>query len=645
MISSIGVAKIITFCFIIVFLKVKLCVSFVPVRRSVVLVGDESPQPEPVGRRLNVSSMLITGSFVDYSANNNHLHQHAFGMSTASHHVRHQHHHVKSQQSANKEEEKVRAVRAFSRNNHSRVAKHHHRFNAHHQSIHNHCRLAPDAGSKTYTRHPNNGNRPRLLHNFVTGGNRSSLPGTPPDEHKTVRPEHGNLSKVGKKSTVNNRVASQRRSHSVTTVSPTPVLQQADKLRNISQNRASNNRTRGTSFYSKRYFQDLLNSYKRNSPYNKEEDRIDSNLMTKSLARPKGKCVGADCRKVVSLQQENDEYDYDYEDDEDDDEDDGDNEEEEEYDDDNSVVGADDDAAADNKRHNGDYFNRKHIETQGDAGYGSMVIVNGSSIQDSHKQTVKRKQSSEGSKHDDNGLDAVGRKDTFSAHASTLSGSSSPQSSMELRKLSKPSHRTDISRLASHHASKIRQEGSCSVPKPKIILASSDPTKQYTPHCTILHRCGDDVGCCPPTQTCASSKNATIELYFFVQTVGARSSIERLSFINHTECACINRLESIAAAPVVSSTVQPTVLTAPNCTCPVLFQRVIDDDNRCHCDCSSSDTQCDQFKRGLEHFSMESRRCILNGRCHEPLCEYGHYSKAKGKCPTREDKLSYSYRG
>lgn len=52
-----------------------------------------------------------------------------------------------------------------------------------------------------------------------------------------------------------------------------------------------------------------------------------------------------------------------------------------------------------------------------------------------------------------------------------------------------------------------------------MILASNDPSKQYTPHCTILHRCGDDVGCCLPTQTCAASKNSTVELYFFVSIV------------------------------------------------------------------------------------------------------------------------------
>ncbi|KAL1400924.1 hypothetical protein quinque_012070 [Culex quinquefasciatus] len=166
---------------------------------------------------------------------------------------------------------------------------------------------------------------------------------------------------------------------------------------------------------------------------------------------------------------------------------------------------------------------------------------------------------------------------------------------------------------------------------------------QYTPHCTILHRCGDDVGCCPQAKTCAASKNSTVELYFFVKAVGSRSTIERLSFINHTECACINRHESInRRTPSVSIVATPT--KPPICNCPTYFQRVVDNDNRCFCDCSSSDSQCDQFKRGLEHFSMDNRRCIMNNRCEEPRCEYGRYNIAKGKCPAKKDALSIAFK-
>ncbi|XP_055597691.1 uncharacterized protein LOC129747474 [Uranotaenia lowii] len=177
-----------------------------------------------------------------------------------------------------------------------------------------------------------------------------------------------------------------------------------------------------------------------------------------------------------------------------------------------------------------------------------------------------------------------------------------------------------------------------------MIMASNDPSKLYTPHCTILHRCGDDVGCCLPTQTCVSSKNSTVELFFFVDSVGSRRrSIERLSFINHTECTCMTRKEFEDWKPLPISGTSGT-LSSIACNCPSLFQRVIDNDNRCQCDCSSSDTQCDQFKRGLEHFSMESRKCIRDGRCNEPKCEYGHYNVSKGKCPTREDRLTIAYK-
>ncbi|XP_053697547.1 uncharacterized protein LOC128744510 [Sabethes cyaneus] len=667
MISLIGVAKIVLLCFVILFLKVKLCISFVPTRRSIGDSaqggGDESPRAALAGKSaaLQLNTSMIISSFMNYSANNN-LHQHAFAPS-AAHHVRHQkHRHVKNQPASTSKE--VRALRALNRNDHSEVANnrlnvHHHHHHHHHPSIHNYRRVSHDAGSKTH-RHPSNGNG--RLHNLGTG-NPSSLAATP-DELKTVRPEHGNLSHVNKRPNINNRTASQlRRSHSYsyTTVSPAPAVQPPHRLR-TNQNAIATNRKRTTSAHSKRYFQALLNSYRQNSPYNKKQNRIDSNLMTKSLGRANGsnKCWGTNCSRAGVQQQhrhhiDEDEYDYDDDGDEEDDYDEDDDEDEEQeqeqdeaeddgdgHDGDNSVG---DGEVDDRKNSNGDNDARKHVETQGDAGYG-MTIVNGSAFKHSHRPTVRGKKGSGELKQD--------HQDISSALAFTQSRPSFVQTTTEGRKILKHSHRMDISRLASHHASKIRQEGSCSVPQPKMVPASNDPTKQYTPHCTILHRCGDDVGCCLPTQTCASSKNTTIELYFFVQAVGSRSSIERLSFINHTECACINRHESsvavhpVAIAGLSSGTVPVPVsvaAAAPNCTCPALFQRMIDNDNRCRCDCSSSHPQCDRFKHGLEHFSMENRRCIKDGRCHEPVCEYGHYNKAKGKCPTREDKLSYSYKG
>lgn len=74
----------------------------------------------------------------------------------------------------------------------------------------------------------------------------------------------------------------------------------------------------------------------------------------------------------------------------------------------------------------------------------------------------------------------------------------------------------------------------CRRPRPRVIpvqsattdssssaVSSLGPnTKQYIPHCTILHRCGDDAGCCnSDTRTCVARSQQLVDLYFFVSTV------------------------------------------------------------------------------------------------------------------------------
>lgn len=66
------------------------------------------------------------------------------------------------------------------------------------------------------------------------------------------------------------------------------------------------------------------------------------------------------------------------------------------------------------------------------------------------------------------------------------------------------------------HISRIYMEAACKIPKPKIIPIV-DASKTYVPHCTILHRCGDDTGCChTDTLTCVPKRTAVVELYFYV---------------------------------------------------------------------------------------------------------------------------------
>lgn len=57
----------------------------------------------------------------------------------------------------------------------------------------------------------------------------------------------------------------------------------------------------------------------------------------------------------------------------------------------------------------------------------------------------------------------------------------------------------------------------CKIPQPKIVPIRNDPAKTYYPHCTILHQCGDDTGCCgTDDQTCIARKSHVVELYFYV---------------------------------------------------------------------------------------------------------------------------------
>jgi len=115
--------------------------------------------------------------------------------------------------------------------------------------------------------------------------------------------------------------------------------------------------------------------------------------------------------------------------------------------------------------------------------------------------------------------------------------------------------------LAFEHGVKVREFGSCQVPRPEIVYAHTDsPSKVYLPRGTILHRCSDATGCCPQaTQSCQPVQSDIVHLYFFtvslVQTNSSshqhhhhrhkklrqQQSVEKLTFINHTQCACIDR--------------------------------------------------------------------------------------------------------
>lgn len=73
---------------------------------------------------------------------------------------------------------------------------------------------------------------------------------------------------------------------------------------------------------------------------------------------------------------------------------------------------------------------------------------------------------------------------------------------------------------AVQHAVTVGREAQCRVPKPRLVQVKDmypHPSKTYIPHCTILHQCGDDTGCCKSdTLTCTARKTESVELYFYV---------------------------------------------------------------------------------------------------------------------------------
>lgn len=66
---------------------------------------------------------------------------------------------------------------------------------------------------------------------------------------------------------------------------------------------------------------------------------------------------------------------------------------------------------------------------------------------------------------------------------------------------------------------RVKQEGQCKRPLPKVISVQSehpDPSKTYTPQCTVLHRCAEDTGCCKHNTKCQYKSRHLVHLYFYV---------------------------------------------------------------------------------------------------------------------------------
>lgn len=104
-------------------------------------------------------------------------------------------------------------------------------------------------------------------------------------------------------------------------------------------------------------------------------------------------------------------------------------------------------------------------------------------------------------------------------HLSNGRTSSTPPSTTEK---SETAYREDITE-ALQHAMKVNQEARCQVPRPRVVHIQDlypNPSKSYVPHCTILHHCSDETGCCSRDEaTCAPKTTQRVELAFYVRTL------------------------------------------------------------------------------------------------------------------------------
>ena len=107
-------------------------------------------------------------------------------------------------------------------------------------------------------------------------------------------------------------------------------------------------------------------------------------------------------------------------------------------------------------------------------------------------------------------------------------------------------------KLATNHFSSMLRDAKCERPMPRVVHVSEmfpNARKQYAPHCTVIHFCGDDTGCCHENEQCVARHEETIELRFWVVELAAdeskdgkkiiqRKGVEKLRFSNATECHC-----------------------------------------------------------------------------------------------------------
>jgi hypothetical protein len=88
------------------------------------------------------------------------------------------------------------------------------------------------------------------------------------------------------------------------------------------------------------------------------------------------------------------------------------------------------------------------------------------------------------------------------------------------------------------------QSFTCKEPQPRLLsvedLFNVNSKDLYTPRATLLHRCGEDTGCCPrEDMSCVPCEVDYVTLIFNVHdTQHGNVSIRELQALNHTLCSC-----------------------------------------------------------------------------------------------------------
>ncbi|GFY50685.1 PDGF_2 domain-containing protein [Trichonephila inaurata madagascariensis] len=240
----------------------------------------------------------------------------------------------------------------------------------------------------------------------------------------------------------------------------------------------------------------------------------------------------------------------------------------------------------------------------------------------------------------------------------------------------------------------MRSGARCHLPRSEVVCVRDlYPDKEFLPRCTLLHRCTETSGCCEDdTLQCAPKAMQEVVLHFYVLGDDHRSSdVEKLLFVNHTECECQPKptLETSTATPSTTATAEPhhhkemhhhkedhlnrelhshkemhnhkevhsnkglehkeepdhypqgdqKYRKCRLCPSPFCVREL--EDGRCSCDCFDRHRPCIRIKRGRDALSDAERRCVLGGKCNIPDCDYGPYDPEKGRCPRRPDHEAF----